>query len=464
MKILLINPSHSAVYDKLTPPEHPPLGLGYLAAVLDPGRHDVRVMDVGALNLDRRSLAHAIKSATPELVGITATTPMISAALDIAEIVKENSAAQIVLGGVHPTLMPMECASNEYVDFVVAGEGEVTFAELVTCLETGGSLSEIEGLVYKHAGRIIQNRNRALIEDLDLLPFPARHLFSHYAYRFPDALGHPAFPIITSRGCPGRCTFCSAQHLHGRKFRYRSADNILDEIEFLIQEYGAEEIHIWDDNFITNSRRVYEFRDRVVKRGIRVLFSFPNGVRADFINYEIVKALRDFGTYSLAIGVESGNQRILDGVRKGMGLEQIEKAFMLCSKMGIETWGFFILGLPGEDAQTIGDTIDFALKTNPRIAKFHILKPYPKSEVFDELKSEGLIIDEDYSHYGIHAAPVHRLPALSADDLVQWQKRAYRRFYLRRSKLVEMVAGVRSFNRFRFNVRVGLSLLWHKVR
>lgn len=459
MKIVLINPSYYAVYGNLKAPEHPPLGLAYIAAALEADHHSVRIIDVDAEKLEYEQITSVLRSERPGLVGITATTPVFFDAVKLAEISKRNTTAYTVIGGIHATLMPMECAQNGFIDFTVIGEGEFTLTELVRCLECSGDISLVKGLVYKKAGEIIQNEPRPAITRLDSVPLPARHLFRNQAYSYPDALFSPAFPIITSRGCPGNCTFCAARNLHGKVFRRRSAENVLDEIEILIKDYGAREIHIWDDNFITDPKRVFDFRDGILKRNIKVHFSFPNGIRADFITREILFALKECGTYSIAIGVESGNQNVLDSVRKGITLDQLESSFQLAKELGIETWGFFLLGLPGEDAETINDTIDFAIKLDPCIAKFHILKPYPKSDVYDQLRRDGLLFDTNYRNYGIHTRPVHRLPTVSGDELLAWQKKAYRRFYLRPTKILKSIARVKSFNRCKLNFLTGMSLV-----
>lgn len=463
MKIFLINPSHGEVYGKLTPPDHPHLGLAYIAAVLEAEKHAVRIIDIDAEALTYEKLGRIFQDEKPDMVGITATTPVFYSALRIAETVKENSSAYTVIGGIHATLMPKECAESSFIDFVVVGEGEKTIVELVDAIRDKGDVSNIKGLVYRKGSEIVLNEAREPIQDLDAIPFPARHLFKNQKYTYPDALRYPACPIITSRGCPGNCTFCTAKYLHGKRFRCRSAENVLDEIETLIKDHGVREIHIWDDNFITNRNRVFAFRDGVLKRKIKVLFSFPNGVRADFISRDILKALKDFGTYSIAIGVESGNQNILDMIQKGIKLEQIENAFRLAKEIKLETWGFFLLGLPGEDGKTMSDTIDFAIKLDPDIAKFHVLKPFPKSAVYEQLKAQGLIIDENYVHYGIHTKPVHRLPTVSQEELLQWQQKAYRRFYMRPSKILKEIMRLKSWNRMKLNIVTGSSVLLDKI-
>ncbi|HPN84307.1 MAG TPA: radical SAM protein [Victivallales bacterium] len=463
MKILLVAPSQSEIYGKITPPEHPHLGLLYVASVLERDGHDVTILDFDAEAMTLQSFAAFLTDMAPDMVGITSTTPTYANAIKIAEAVRNNSAAKRVAGGIHPTLMPLETMRDGFFDFVVKGEGEITMSELVKCIGSGGALSSVKGILYSAEGKIFENPDRPINDDLDELPFPTRKLLRNKRYRYPDALKTPAFPIITSRGCPGDCSFCTAKFVHGKRFRCRSAKNVVDEIEQLVNNDSAAEIHIWDDNFITNPKRVFEISDEIKKRKIKCLFAFPNGVRADFIRKDILSAMKEMGTYSIAIGVESGDQTILDSIRKGIAIEQISKAFAVAKEVGLETWGFFLLGLPGENLETIRKTINFAIELDPDIAKFHVLKPYPKSEVAEKLKKLGLIIDEDYVHYGIHTGPVHRLNDLSQSELTMLQKEAYRSFYMRPGKILKEIARLKTFNRMRLNFSAAVSILKDKI-
>ena len=394
-----------------------------------------------------------------DLVGITTTTPTFSKAVELTRIVRSNSKALTVLGGIHVTVTPDESVRYDSVDYIVKGEGEATILELVSCLEEKGDLSSVDGLYYKNDGAVVKNKDRQLISNLDELPFPARHLFNKRDYTYPDALLRPAMPIITSRGCPAACTYCNSRSIFTRKFRVRSAQNILAEIEYLIKEFAVKEIHIWDDNFTTLKNRVFQIRDEIKKRKIKIKFAFPNGLRADYVDEEVLRALKDMGTYSIAFGVESGNQKVLDRINKNIKLEQIERAFRLAKKIGFETWAFFMIGLPSETEDTIKDTIDFAIKLDPDVAKFHILKPFPGSEVYKEFLDNGLLLDNNFDHYGIHTPPVHRLATLTPEDLLNWDKKAYRSFYLRPSIIVKQLLRLKSFNRLKLNLTTAVGVL-----
>ncbi|MFA5020216.1 MAG: radical SAM protein [Candidatus Pacearchaeota archaeon] len=457
MKLLLINPPQSAVYGKIGSPDYPPLGLAYIGAVLEKQGHYVRIIDIDAEKISKQHLLKIIRNF--EIIGITATTPTFQQAEKLFKLIKENTKAITLLGGVHATITPEDCLKTDLIDFVIRGEGELTIVELLDAIEKKKQISSIKGISYKKNNKIIHNKDRELIQNLDDIPFPARHLFNQQKYTYPDSLLNPVMPIMTSRGCPHMCTYCCTKLIFSRRVRFRSAKNVVDEIQQLIRDYKVKEIHFWDDNFTLNKQRVFEILAEIKKRKIKLKFAFPNGLRVDQVDEEILRALKEMGVYSVAFGVESGNQIILNNVKKGTTIEKIEKAYKLAKKLKIETWGFFMLGLYGENKKTIRDTINFAKKLNPDIAKFHILKPYPGTEIFDQLKKDGLIIEFDYSKYGIHTPPVHRLNDITPDELIDLSKKAYREFYLRPSKIIQQITRIKSFQRFKLNLKTGINVL-----
>lgn len=460
MDILLINPSQHELYGGLHAPDHPPMGLAYIGAALEKNGHKVKIVDIDADGVSKEQFVRIIKEGRFLLAGITTLTPSFNKALSVAQVIKENShSTYTVLGGVHPTVMPEESIRSNFIDFLIMGEGDVTISELARALEEKSDFSRINGLAYKKNGQIHINKLGELIEDLDALPFPARHLFNNYSYTYPDALLYPVMPIITSRGCPGACTYCSAANVFRRKFRMMSAVKVVDELELLVRQYKVKEIHVWDDNFITHRERVFRIRDEVKKRNLKLKFAFPNGLRIDYLNEEVIKALCEIGTYSIAVGVESGNQKVLDSVNKNITLRQIREKFKLIKDYKLESWAFFVIGFPGETNETIADTIRFAIELDPDIAKFHILKPFPGTRAHDDLASQGLITDTCYDHYGIHTKPVHRLHSVSEEELLAWQQKAYRMFYFRPKKIASQLLRLRSWHRFKLNSQMGVSFL-----
>ena len=449
MRVLLINPSQGNVYGVPIPQAYPPLGLLYIGAVLEENKHEVRLIDMDNESTEKDEFKKMFMDFNPDLVGITGTTSTINNALKVAKNIKGMSKVPIVLGGIHATIAPKKTLESEYVDIVAVGEAEDTIRELVENLD---DLEKVKGIWFKKEDKIIANEPRGLIHDLDTIPFPARHLLKNpEAYAPPDALHKPVASIMTTRGCFGQCTYCCTKQIFGLKIRARSVENILEEIDRCIKEYGVKEIHFMDDNFVFNKKRVLEFCEELKKRKYDIYFEFANGLRADNVDRDILQALKDIGVVNLGFGVESGNQQILDNIKKGIKKERVVKAFKLAKEFGFQTWGFFMFGLPGETKKTMQDTIDFAIELDPDFAKFLILKPYPGSEVFNQLNEKNLIFNYNYSNYGVYTGPVHRLPDVSADTIQKYQQKANRAFYLRPGKVLQHIKRIKTWDQFKSN-------------
>jgi radical SAM superfamily enzyme YgiQ (UPF0313 family) len=468
MHVLLIQPSQfrdhvSLLYGNMATIEQPPMGLAMLGAALLKADFEVDILDVDARRATVDEITAVIDRQGTKLVGLSVTTPIFKNALHLCEQLKtRRPEVKTCLGGYHPSMEPVACVQPDGVDYVVKGEGERTIVELARAVEAGPTperLRAIDGLYFKDQGKIMANRQRALIADLDCLPFSARHLFDRQRYSYPDAKYTPAFPLYTSRGCPGRCSFCLQQHVTGRKLRVRSAKNVADEVGSLISDFGARELHVWDDMFTCNKRRVFEIRDEFQRRGFKIAVAFTAGIRVDTVSPEVLQAMREMGGYAVAFGVESGDQEILDRAHKGITLDEVRRAVALAKGLGFETWCFFMLGLMGETAQTIEKTIAFAQELDPDVAKFHILKPYPGSEIHEQMKAAGLILDFEVENYGIHTYPVHRTEALSAEQIYRYQQQAYRRFYLRPSMIAKHLRRLNSWTRCRNNVSAAAGVL-----
>lgn len=464
MKVVLINPSGSSVYGKKIALPYPPMGMLYIAASLE-RHHKVDVYDYDVDIENDLKLENIIKNEHPDLIALTANTVTLNSARSIATIAKKIDDIPIVLGGLHATMMPEECMKHQDFDFLIKGEAENSILKLADNLESGKSLDDIEGLWYRENGNIKINQELKFIQNLDELPFPARHLIKNKdAYTPVDARALPVTPIMTSRGCPAQCTFCCTKYILGFQFRFRSPQNIIAEVEHCIEKYGVKEIHVADDVFTFNKKRVLEFRDLLKERNIDVNFHFLNGVRADQIDRDILQALKDMRVTTIGFGCESGSQKILDNIRKGLKVETTKNAYKLAKEFGFQTWAFFILGLPGETKETIKETIKFAKEIDPDFPKFHILKPYPGSAIFNELMQKNLIDDFDYEKYGIHTQPVHHLETLSSQEILDAQKQAYREFYLRPSKIIKHAARIRSLTQLKLNMKAASFVLHQMVR
>jgi len=466
MKILLIKPPFSEIYGQFqsAATEYPPMGLMYVAAVLEKAKHDVKIVDMPAERVSEDGLGKILADFRPELVGITVVTPTVNYSFKLAELAKKTAGCMVAMGGIHPTTMPGEVIANGSVDFVVRGEGEYTFLELAKILESkNDDLKKCLGLTWKHEKKIVHNADRTMIEDLDELPFPSRRLVNLKNYHYVDAKAEPMTTVMTSRGCPGQCIYCDSKHLFGCKFRPRSAKNVADEIELLVNELKIREIHFLDDTFTLNRQRVEEICAEIKKRKLKFVWTCPNGVRVDTITKELLQTMKDAGCYGLAFGVESGDQQILNNVRKGTTLEKIREAFMLCKEVGLETWGFFMFGLPGETEATIKKTIDFAIELDPDVAKFHITVPYPGTELYKQWEAAGYLKEKDWSKYGIHVEPIFEMPSVSSKRIMELHKEAYKRFYLRPKQMFKALRRMNSFARVKNNFAAGISIIKYAV-
>ena len=410
-KILLINPPFIRLFGSSAPlyGVKAPLGLCSIAGLLEDRGFKVRVYNTdfikkpGVLsskditlkyntylntlnNIDLpiwHGVYERINDYSPDIVGITAMTATINSALNVAQLVKSfNSEIPVVLGGVHPTLLPEETIKNTNVDIVVRGEGEYTFLDI---LKKSNNLNVVLGITYKENGQIINNPARPLIQNLDELPFPAKHLiFEHEKYP-PGAFGS----IMPSRGCPFHCTFCASHKIWTRKVRYRSPEKVIKEIIRIKKNFHTNYFRFEDDSFTLNKKWIYELCDFLIKENLKIKWEAET--RADIVDDELIKKMKKAGCKMLSIGVESGSERTLKLIKKGITLEQIRNAFNIIKSNKILTNAFFMIGFPWESKKEIGMTISLMKELNSFRSFFSISTPYPGTELFDIYKNDGLL-------------------------------------------------------------------------
>mgnify|MGYP001132005342 CR=1 FL=1 len=451
MRILLVNPKSKLPIDTRTSPS---LGLAYLAAIAQQRGDRVRIYDGDVEDIP---LGRVIAEFAPEVVGITANTTQITAAWRDAELVRSLSDAPVILGGPHPTSLPEESAAKPSVDVVVRSEGEATWLELLSVWDLGiGNLGvgdaadatslipkSIAGITYQNEqGEIISTPNRPPIpvSELDTMPFPAWHLFKldRYTNLQPtvDQVDGLSLPILTSRGCPYRCSYCS--QIGPRLWRARSVASLVAEWRWLVQEQGAIEIGVLDDAFNINRQRVLDICQRLVDEGLNhVPWIMINGIRANLADEEVLGAMKRAGCIRTAFGVESGNQAILDSVvDKHLTLGQVRAAFKAARAVGMETIGFFIIGMPGETEETIDDTIRFACELDPLVANFSIATPFPGTQMYETVKTQGRILAETWNDFVFFEGKARfEMPGLPTELVERKWKEAYRRFYLRPKRI-----------------------------
>ncbi|MFX0094258.1 MAG: B12-binding domain-containing radical SAM protein, partial [Candidatus Hodarchaeota archaeon] len=345
--------------------QHPPftpLGLGYLAAVLEKDRYEVDLIDCQASHLSYGGFRREVSKRHPDVVGMTSTTLTYKSALHIAKIAKEvHPGCLTVLGGVHVTFWDdkalQECPD---LDVVVRKEGENTMLELAKRLEAGKPFHDVLGVTCRKGEEIVRNPDRPYIEDLDSLPFPAHHL---WPLEHLQKYGKVIFPLMTSRGCTFWCEFCSAVRMFGRRYRMRSAKNVVDELEYLHNTYAADEFTFYDDAFTVNQSRVEEICREIHDRKLRI--TWDCGTRVDMVTRDLLQKMREAGCIAVWFGVEAGSQRVIDAMKKGFTPNKTKKAFKLAKEAGLITIASVVLGFPGETQESAWETIRLVEKINP---------------------------------------------------------------------------------------------------
>ena len=405
-----------------------PLGLAYLAAVLEKEGHEVKVIDCPACKIDHEKLKTELSLFNPTLIGITSTTPTTPSALQSARAAKEACPnAKVIMGGPHATFMDKEILSEEpAVDMVVRGEGEQTLLELTQKsddLDDPNTLKTINGLTFKKDGKIVQTPDRPLIEDLDELPRPEYKFFPLENYRM---FGKMFLPIMTSRGCPYQCSFCVTSRIFGKKFRARSPKNIVDELEWLRDTHGADGISFYDDAFTLDRKRLVAICEEIIDRKIGLPWGCQT--RVDHVSKEILALMKKANCSEVSFGVESGCQRILDAVGKRTSVEQNEKAIKWAKDEGLFVAVSAIIAYPGETKETVNQTIDLLRKMKPDDAYLCVATPYPGTELRSIVESSRWKISNDWSLYDT-MNPVVENPNLPAEELRKIRKEFYNGFY-----------------------------------
>lgn len=445
LDILLINPPWQTKNGNIwhgVKSTSPPLGLLYIAAYAEQHHRDVHVMDVNAQGLQFEDIEAYLSKHQPQWVGFTAVTAQIISTCAIAKMIKRVSPlSKIVVGGVHASAVPDELLENDNIDFVIRGEGEKPFFDLVD----GKPFDTIGGLSYR-GDNLLQpinhNPEAKPIEDLDSLPTPAYHLVEFEAYK--PAIGAykrlPSVNMTMTRGCPGKCTFCNSAET---ALRTRSAQHIVDEIEQLQARYGIREVSFYDDTFTIYKQIVAQFCDLIVDRGIDLTWSCF--ARTDCISPWLLKKMKSAGCHQILFGLESADPVILENIRKPIDIELTRKAVRMVQDVGIEVRAAFMFGNPGETVESIRRTIDFAIELDPDIALFNITTPYPGTQMFNWAREHGYLRTLDWSDYDL-ANTVMELPTISMAEVNHLYRTAYREFYFRPKYLFRRLLKMRSLS------------------
>ncbi len=418
MKILLINP---AFYDGnefrnrfddyidwikggnlYVAPFEPPLGLAFLSAYLKEQGHEVNLLDMQGLLMDSEALVREIALYGPELVGITAMTPTIPEALKVAKLCCEHApGAKVVLGGVHPTLDPAGVLADTNVDYVIRGEGELAFAALAAALADGGDTSAIDGLSYRRDNMVVIKEKAAPIADLDRLPmpdydaFPVERYIEHNRY----LRSIRGISMIVSRGCPFQCTFCAVHQTMGRKWRNKSPQRVVDELVRLKERNELEGVWFKDSIFNLDRKWVKEFCRLMIEQKVDI--GWQALTRIDLIDEEELRLMKSAGLTQLDLGIETGSPKSLVRLKKGITVERIKEKVRLAKKY-VKVFGFFMIGIPGEEESDVAQTFELAKQLELDRWTWSIYSPLPGSALYEELIAEGKIEPYRLDYHQVH--------------------------------------------------------------
>lgn len=426
-----------------------PIYLAYLAAIVRRSGYQVAFLDAILEELGIDQFARRVVESGADLVVLECSTPSIEFDLQSASALKKlRPGVRTVLVGSHPTVYHREIMTeNPDVDAICRGEFDYTVRDLVHAVAAGSSWEGVEGLTWRDGESVRVNPARPLIEDLDRIPFPARDLVSSPCYRQGTFRGKRPTTVVTSRGCPFHCTYCLwPSTLYGHKFRARSAENVVDELEEAITRFGVDEVYFDDDSMALDRERMLEICRLIVERGLR--FEWIAQCRVDSMDEEVLMAMKRAGCRYIRFGVESGSPKMLKLMKKGITPERVLETFRLARKAGIRTQAFFLFGVPGETGETVRETIEFAKKLRPGSAQFAVAIPHPGTELFRTATEKGWIHYrkwEDFSSCrGMLETPEFPLEAAEAARV-----RAYREFYFRPAYFLQTALSIKNWADFK---------------
>jgi len=444
MRILLIYPPVSIFGSGRVGP-HIPMGLAYIASWCKSLGHEVKILDALAEGIDKikvkggltkigltdRQITTKIKKYNPDMVGVSM---MFSAFEDdgvrMTKLAKEvNKKIVTVVGGASVSIEPEKLIKNKSIDYVVMGEGEAVIKKLLESLKSKSEIEEVEGIVYKRNGKIHKNKRPEMIKDLDMIPFPAYEEFDLSKYNDPNnvyQMRRPMVSMVTSRGCPNHCLYCSIHSVWEHKWRGRSAENVVDEIEYVMRKFGVKEICFQDDSMSVDKVRMRKICELIIERKLDVKWTTPNGIAHWTLDKELIKLMKQAGCYRITFGIESGNPEVRRWVGKPFSLEQAKELTKYANSVGMWTLATNIIGMPYETEDEIEDTINYAIGSDVDMAFFFRLGPRQGTPIYEIFKKEGWLPKDEKLLYSenVNCDTKH----IKNGRLFEIQNRAYKKF------------------------------------
>ncbi|MFA5146878.1 MAG: radical SAM protein [Candidatus Omnitrophota bacterium] len=436
-RIVLINPPPEKLVEEYDAPPYGHIGLAYLGAALRGRGFNCSILDAKLGRMSRGEVAGKVSDINPAIVGITSHTHEIKTAASLAQDIKRRvPGVKIVIGGIHASCLPLDTLRDfDCYDFLIKGEGEDALIGLSDAVMNNreGAISAIPGLTYRRGHDVVSVPQGGWITDLDRLPFPAWDLFPEIGI----------FPVMSSRGCPYKCIFCA--RMLGDSVRTRSPGNVISELKFLTEKFGAKKIYFYDETFGFYRKWLTEFLDLMISSGLGRRLTWGITTRAQLIDTEILKSLKEAGCRKVDFGVESGDERILKIIRKGETKEDFLRAASLVKKAGIESHAYFILGHPHETRESAMNTIDFAARLNTDHISLGIMVPYPGTEVARLAQNgEGGYkkMSFNWADYNKQLANALELESISRAELTRLQLLGYLKFYVLNLKIAPFLAAL----------------------
>ncbi|HEX77682.1 MAG TPA: radical SAM protein [Dehalococcoidia bacterium] len=423
--------------------------LAYATAVLEKHQYDVELYDFPAMNWGKDKLRELVQAKQPDVVVLDSTTPSIYSDIGCARVIKEAAGSKVVMVGPHATALPEETLleAKGAVDVICRGEYDYTVLDVVQSFEKGKDLSSVLGISYMDRDGIKHNPDRPFIQNLDELPFPAWHHLDIMRY-FDGGKLYPYVDMIAGRGCPYRCVFCLwPQVMHGHKYRLRSPNSVVDEMEYDLKRWPAlkrGEIFFEDDTFTVNRKRAAAICDEIMRRGLKVTWSVNS--RADVVDMELFKKMKRAGCRELLVGFESGDQGQLERMNKRLTIEQSKEFTKAAREAGLDIAACFVMGLPGETKETMERTIEFALSQDFTTIQFSAAVPFPGTAYYNFCRERGSLKAESWEDWldAGEQSTVVEYPGLSKQDIVYYTDLGLKKFYFRPGYMVKFLLNTRS--------------------
>ena len=414
---------------------YPILSHAILAAVAKSKGKKVEILDLGIVLDWQKVLINKLKEFKPDMVCMSCTTPLFPEVADVSFLIRKHVDENVLLavGGPHATALPEECLRLSAFDVLIAGEGEIGFGAILD----GDAYKKTPGVYYKDGEDIFSTPGFSYVKNLDEVPFPAFELYDMSKYKCPRILNKvsPMTNYMTSRGCCFHCSFCN-KNIFGQKVRYKSPEVVIEEIKYMLN-VGIREVRIIDDMFTTDMNRAKTICEMIIQNDLKFPWTLSAGLRVDHVDMEFLKLAKKAGLYQLGLGFESGDQKSLDSIDKGIKIEQSYKTMEMVKKAGLESVGYFMLGLPEDTEDSLKKTLKFAKKLSPTYAKATITIPFPGTKLYENYERDGRIKSKDWSVYNLHSiADIYDHPNLSTETLEKYYHRFYYDYYLRPGFLV----------------------------